>query len=71
VSEIGTVKAVNERGFCFLRPDHDNFGKKDIFCHMSEFERAGLRPPQVGQRYEFEVQMSPKGPQAVNVEAVL
>jgi CspA family cold shock protein len=71
VTHIGTIKAVNERGFAFLRPDHNNLGPKDVFVHLSEFKRAGLREPEIGERYEFEVQMSPKGPQAVDVRPVL
>jgi cold shock protein len=64
VSEFGTVKFVSDRGFLFLIPDH---GGKDIFGHISDFERAGLRVPLQGERYEYEMEMTPKGPKAVNL----
>jgi CspA family cold shock protein len=66
----GVVKSiVDGRGFCFLSPPQE--GGKDVFCHFSEFKKAGLRDPQKGETYEFEIEMSPKGPQAVNIRAVL
>jgi cold shock protein len=72
VSEIytGVVKAVvADRGFLFLSaPDG---ARKDVFCHISEFEKSGLRAPEKGESYQFEIQMTPKGPQAINIEAVL
>jgi cold shock protein len=69
-SYIGTVKAVvADRGFFFLSaPDGS---RKDIFCHFSEFEKAGLRVPERGESYQFEIQMTEKGPQAINLAAVL
>jgi CspA family cold shock protein len=69
-SYIGTVKAVvADRGFLFLSaPDG---GRKDIFCHISEFEKSGVRDPERGEQYQFEIQMTEKGPQAVNIVAVL
>jgi cold shock CspA family protein len=38
---------------------------------MSEFERAGLRKPVVGERFEYEIQMTAKGPQAINIAPVM
>jgi CspA family cold shock protein len=67
---IGTVKTVNDRGFFHIRPDNHT-GGRDIFCHMTEIERAGLRHPEVGDRFEFEIEMTPKGAQAINIVAVL
>ena len=66
MSEIGsgTVKAVNERGFCFLRPDHETSiksGGKDVFAHFREFQRGGLRQPEIGERYEFQIKMTQGG----------
>jgi cold shock protein len=71
VSEIGTIKTVTDRGFCFIRPDVNDGRSKDIFAHMSEFEKAGLRKPEVGERFEYEIQMTPKGPQAINIAPVM
>jgi cold shock protein len=70
MSEVGTVKAVNSRGFAFIRPDHNN-GGKDIFAHYREFERAGLREPEVGDRFEFTIKMTEKGPQAEDIKPVM
>ena len=66
----GTVKAVvADRGVLFLSaPDG---GRKDVFCHFSEIEKAGLREPERGEEYRFEIQMTEKGPQAINIVAVL
>jgi CspA family cold shock protein len=69
-SETGTVKnIVSGRGFAFIAADR---GGKDVFVHYSEFQRAGLREPEVGDRYEFQIEMSRKNqPQATNLKAVV
>ena len=67
-SEIGTVKFVSDRGFLFLVPDR---GGKDVFAHIEDFKRAGLREPVAGEKYEYELEMTPKGLKAVNLVAVL
>lgn len=58
------------RGFAFLTMDlkHPS-GRKDVFAHFSEFERAGLRHPEVGDRYSFEVVPSDRGIHAVAIDA--
>jgi cold shock CspA family protein len=67
----GFVKVVNERGFCFLTLEQPHVsGKTDVFCHFSEFERAGLRHPNVGDRYSFEIRASDRGINATNLEAL-
>jgi CspA family cold shock protein len=68
----GRVKVVNDKGFCFITLDQPHVsGKADVFCHFSTFEKAGLRHPEVGDRYQFEVVPSDRGIHAVNIEAVL
>jgi len=62
----GTIKWYNEtKGFGFITRE----GGKDIFVH-----RSGLKTKvdymDEGQEVEFEVEESPKGPVAVNVELV-
>jgi cold shock protein len=71
VSEIyvGTVKFVSERGFLFLIPDGG--AGPDVFGHISEWERNGLREPEAGEKYEFEIVQRPKGPTAVNPKPVM
>ena len=48
----GTVKWFNStKGYGFIQPDQ---GKKDLFVHISEVERAGLRTLNEGQAVGFE-----------------
>jgi cold shock protein len=66
----GTVKnVISDRGFLFLNAPEQ--GAKDIFCLIREFEKAGLREPQKGERYKYQIRSTPKGPQAENLEPVL
>ena len=65
----GTVKFFNtQKGFGFIQPDD---GGPDVFVHISELERSGMRDLQEGQKVTFESKMDPrKGkPNAVNVKA--
>ncbi len=55
----GTVKWFNAtKGFGFIEPEG---GGKDVFLHISAVERAGLQPPQEGQRLEFELESGRDG----------
>jgi len=64
----GTVKWFNEtKGFGFIAPDG---GGKDVFCHQSAIQAAGLRSLSEGQKVEFEVKQGPKGLQAANVRVI-
>jgi CspA family cold shock protein len=50
----GTVKWFNEqKGYGFIQPDS---GGKDVFVHISEVERSGLRGLADGQKISYEVQ---------------
>ena len=58
----GTVKFFNtEKGFGFITPDE---GGKDVFVHKTG-TRAALYE---GDKVTYEVEQSPKGLNAVNVE---
>jgi cold shock protein len=62
----GTVKWFNStKGYGFIAPDD---GSKDVFVHYSAIQSTGnYRNLEEGDRVEFTVEQSPKGPQAVNV----
>jgi CspA family cold shock protein len=64
----GTVKkVVSDRGFGFISAEDG----KDYFFHRSSLE-ASLDFDRLvgGERVEFEIEPSPKGPRAVKVHAV-
>ena len=61
----GTVKWFNEsKGFGFITPSD---GGKDVFVHFSAIVGSGFRTLAEGQTVTFEVEQSPKGPQASQV----
>jgi len=52
-SQSGVVKWFNpQKGFGFIQPDS---GGGDVFVHISDVERAGLRSLQDGQPIAFEI----------------
>ena len=66
----GTVKFFNTtKGFGFIEPED---GGPDVFVHVSELERSGVRELREGQKVSFESKIDPrKGkPNAVNVKAL-
>lgn len=63
----GTVKWFNaEKGYGFIEVD----GGRDVFVHYSAILADGYRSLEQGQRVEFEVTQSDRGPQAESVRAV-
>ncbi|GAB3294044.1 cold shock domain-containing protein [Epidermidibacterium keratini] len=63
----GTVKWFNaEKGFGFIAVD----GGQDVFVHHTAIQMDGYRALDEGQRVEFEVTQSDKGPQADQVRVV-
>jgi CspA family cold shock protein len=61
----GTVKWFNEaKGFGFLAQDD---GGDDVFVHFSAIQSDGFKTLSEGQKVTFDVESSPKGPQASNV----
>ncbi len=72
MADRGTVKWFNsQKGFGFIVPDA---GGKDVFVHISEVEKAGLRTLNEGQKIEYELQENrgrhrrrqPQGPLVAN-----
>jgi CspA family cold shock protein len=64
----GTVKWFDtERGFGFISCSHD--ATDDVFVHISELQKSGIRSVTEGQALEFETVTDPKGLRAVNLRA--
>ena len=64
----GVVKWFNEgKGFGFIAPDD---GSKDVFVHFSAIQSSGFKKLDEGQKVQYEVVDSPKGPNAQNVTPV-
>jgi cold shock protein len=62
---LGTVKWFSRvKGYGFISPDG---GEKDVFVHYSAIGGDGYRNLEEGQRVEFSIEDSPKGPQAAEV----
>jgi cold shock protein len=63
----GTVKWFNSaKGYGFIAHD----GGKDVFVHFSAINQDGYRSLSEGDKVEFSIEDSPKGPQASNVVKV-
>jgi cold shock protein len=63
----GTVKWFNaDKGYGFIAVD----GGRDVFVHFSAIQMDGYRSLDEGQRVEFEIEQSDRGPQASAVRAV-
>ena len=65
--ETGTVKWFNRsKGYGFIEREDG----PDVFVHYSAIRGEGFRNLNEGQRVEFTVESSPKGPQAVDVQSL-
>ncbi len=64
----GTVKWFNDtKGYGFITPDD---GSPDVFAHYSDIQAEGFKTLTEGQKVEFEVVSSEKGPRASNIRPV-
>ncbi len=64
----GTVKWFNAtKGFGFIVQDN---GGKDVFVHHSAINQEGYRSLEEGQRVQYEIVDTPKGPAASNVSTI-
>jgi len=63
----GTVKWFNNaKGYGFITPDEG----ADVFVHYSAVQADGYRTLEAGQRVEFTIEQSEKGPQASAVTRI-
>ena len=63
----GKVKWFNEaKGFGFI----ENSEGGDVFVHFSEIQASGFKTLQEGASVSFDIEQGPKGPSAVNVQAL-
>lgn len=61
---IGTVKWFNNRkGFGFITQEDE----QDVFVHYTAIQSDGFKTLEEGDRVQFEIVNSDKGPQAANV----
>ncbi len=64
--EQGTVKKVTDKGFGFISQEG---AEKDIFFHENSLEgELAERKLREGDKVSFEVEDTPKGPNAVNIK---
>ncbi|MEN9557792.1 MAG: hypothetical protein RL141_161 [Candidatus Parcubacteria bacterium] len=61
----GVIKKVTEKGFGFITPEG---GEKDVFFHMNSLVDVDFNSLREGDAVTFDVEESPKGPNAVNVK---
>lgn len=63
----GTVKWFNEKkGFGFIQQDEGG----DLFVHYTAVAGTGFKTLLEGQRVQFEVENTDKGPKAKNVQTI-
>jgi len=63
----GTVKWFNEKkGYGFIQQDEGG----DLFVHYTAVVGTGFKTLMEGQRVQFEIENTDKGPKAKNVQAI-
>jgi cold shock CspA family protein len=63
----GKVKTVTDRGFGFITPSEG--GDKDVFFHEKSLEgELAVRKLKVGDMVSFDVEVTPKGQNAINIK---
>jgi len=63
----GTVKWFNDsKGFGFITRDNG----EDVFVHHTSIAKDGFRTLAEGEKVQFEIEKTAKGPAAVNVSSI-
>jgi len=63
----GTVKWFSRmKGWGFIEPDG---GDRDVFVHYENIAGEGFKNLEKGERVQFHVESTPKGPKAINVSS--
>ncbi len=66
MEQTGVVKWFSRsKGYGFISPDGE--AMKDVFVHYSNILGEGFRNLDEGARVSFQIEDTPKGPQAVQV----
>jgi len=65
--EQGTIKRLTDRGFGFISREGSD---KDLFFHSKELQGVTFEELKEGDKVQFEVAESPKGPNAVSVSKI-
>ena len=63
----GTIKRLTDRGFGFISIEGND---KDLFFHSKELVGVQFNDLKEGDKVEFEVSESPKGPNATQVSRI-
>lgn len=61
----GTIKKLTDKGFGFISPEGQ---EKDVFFHSKSLVGVQFNELNEGDQVSFEVEDSPKGPNAINVQ---
>ena len=63
----GTIKMFNaEKGYGFIHSEEGN----DVFFHYSSLIMDGFKTAEVGEKVEFDLEESDRGPRAANIRKV-
>lgn len=65
--QTGTIARIMDKGYGFISVEGND---KDLFFHSNELQNAEFDNLQEGDKVEFEVAESDKGPNAVRVTRV-
>jgi len=63
----GTIKRLTDRGFGFIAQEGE---AKDLFFHSNELQGVQFNELREGDKVQFEIAESPKGPNAVKVSRI-